>query len=321
VKNRGRWMAGGVLALLVALAAGAVLFVLHPIGTAYRLQRRTLASAGFERVVLGEGDARLTLFEAGSGPAILFLHGLGDQAGTWSKIAPAFLADHRVVLVDLPGHGDSAPASGPLTMASELAGAERALQRAAADGPAFVVGNSLGGWLATLLAARHPGEVARLVLVDGGPLRGEPGGPSLQPQDRREAARLMGMLRDASAPQLPGFVLDDVVRRSANGPIARLAADLPGLEAHLLDAAAVAAVRTPTDLLWGASDRLVPPAYAERLAAALPASRLTWVERCGHIPQVECPQRFLQALETVLASPPPADRTEGSPAAAPEAAP
>jgi len=144
-------------------------------------------------------------------------------------------------------------------------------------------------------------------------LRGEPGAPSLMPRDRREAGAVMALVRDPSAPPIAGFVLDDVVRRAASGPIGRLSRDVPGLVSHLLDEEALAAVSAPTDLLWGASDRLVPLAYADRLLAALPAARLTTIERCGHIPQNECPERFLSRLEELLAAAPPQPAASAAP--------
>jgi pimeloyl-ACP methyl ester carboxylesterase len=333
---RGRWRWVGLAAgLLVAgLVAWGVWFVRNPLEALAKQRRSALGKAGFERQVVGSGEQAVTVFVAGSGTPLVFLHGTGDHAGTWSEVAPSFVASHRVVLVDLPGHGDSPPEDGELPMATVVAGVERVLGSqvvgGAAGSPAILVGNSLGAWLATLLAERHPAQVGRLVLVNGGALLGEPGGPSLQPKDRREAERLMNLLRDPAAPPLPGFVLDDVVRRAAAGPIARLGQDAAGLVAHLRSPEQLAAIATPVDLVWGVSDQLVPLAYAERLLRAFPAARLTRVERCGHVPQVECAPALGAALAEVLAAPPPAPRapaateaiaTEPGPLPVPEAAP
>jgi pimeloyl-ACP methyl ester carboxylesterase len=314
---RRRGWAIGVALLILALGGALVWYVQHPLQTLAFARRRALVGAGFERVELGSGDTRSTLFVAGRGPALVLLHGLGDQAGSWKDVAPAFTDRYRVVVADLAGHGESAPREGVLPMATLVAGAERTLSYATAEGPAIVVGNSMGAWLATLLARRQPENVARIVLVNGGALLGEPGGPSLLPKNRAEAAKLMGMLRDPSSPKLPGFVLDDIVRRSAKGPLGRASLDVAGLFAHLLDGR-LGEVATPVDLLWGAADQVVPLRYAERLLAALPAARLTRIEKCGHVPQVECPERFRGALAAILAAPPPAS----SPVAAksPEAA-
>jgi pimeloyl-ACP methyl ester carboxylesterase len=63
-------------------------------------------------------------------------------------------------------------------------------------------------------------------------------------------------------------------------------------------------VSVPTDLLWGESDRLLPLEYAEKMQKELPNGRITRIPRCGHVPQVECPQSFLQALQQALNRPP-----------------
>ena len=73
----------------------------------------------------------------------------------------------------------------------------------------------------------------------------------------------------------------------------------------------------PVDLLWGASDKLLSVDYAKRLAAQLPAARLTTIERCGHAPPVECPDRFTEALLKVLKDPLPAPTVSSPPVAAP----
>jgi pimeloyl-ACP methyl ester carboxylesterase len=270
------------------------------------LRRSRLTAAGFDLRTLGDGADRLTYYVAGDGPPLLFLHGAGDQAGTWNAVAPAFVGAYRVVAADLPGHGASEPRAGDtLPMATVVAGSERLLAEITRERPAIVVGNSMGAWIATLLALRHPDSVARIVLVDGGALPGDPGSPSLIPTTREEAAKLMAMLRDPASPPIPDWQLDDLVRRAPSGATARMMRDLPGLISHLLYGR-LGEITVPADLLWGASDRLMPLAYAERMAAQLPAARLTVIDHCGHVPQLECPERFEEALAAVLAQPPPA---------------
>lgn len=275
-----------------------------------RYRREAMLAGGFSPLTLGgEADRQVSLVQ-GSGQPLLFLHGVGNQAGNWFEVAPAFVERYRVVVPDLPGHGESAPATGDLAMATVVAGAERLLLEVTTGSPArpaIVVGNSMGAWIATLLALRHPERVERIVLVNGGPLPGEPGGPSLLPQDRAQAAQLMALLRDPAAPPLPDWLLDDLVRRAPTGPTARMMRDIPGLVAHML-IGRLGEVKTPADLLWGASDRLMKPSYAELLLAQLPAARLTLLEHCGHIPPLECAPAFVAALEKLLAAPAPARR-------------
>ena len=280
-----------------------------------KYRRDALVAGGFAPLVLGgETDRQVSLVH-GKGQPLLFLHGVGNQGGSWFEVAPAFVTRYRVVVPDLPGHGESAPATGDLPMATVVAGAERLLLAVTTERPAIVVGNSMGAWIATLLALRHPERVERIVLVNGGPLPGAPGGPSLLPQNREQAAQLMAMLRDPAAPPLPDWLLDDLVRRAPTGPTARMTRDLPGLVAHML-IGRLGEVKTPADLLWGAADQLMKTAYAEQMLAELPAARLTLIEHCGHIPALECAPAFVATLDKLLAAPAPAGRLADPAAAA-----
>lgn len=308
MKRVGKVLAALAALLLVAAAAAVVWWVREPLEVLATMRRMGMERAGFEATEIAVEGGAVRIWSRGSGERLLFLHGVGNDAGTWVGVAPALSERYRVVAVDLPGHAGLEPRTDALPMATVIAGAEAALQ--AAGGKVTIVGNSLGGWLAFILAQRHPDVVERIVVIGGGPLAGEPGGPSLVPTNREEAAALMARVRDASAPPLPGYMLDDLIERAAAGPIGRLSADLPGLVAALWDEQRVSAFAVPTDLLWGASDGIVPVAYAERLQALLPRARLQLVPACGHVPQLECPPRFLEQLEQVLSGPVPAPRVE-----------
>lgn len=265
--------------------------------------RVALGEAGLERVETEAAGRRLVLWRGGSGPDLLLLHGSGQQAGAWAAVVPGLMDDFTVHVLDLPGHGDSEPAEGVLPFAQIVEGLESYLL--SLDRPAILVGSSMGAWLATLQAHRHPERVARAVLINGGALLNVPAeGLTLTPTDRESARRVMAALRDPASPPLSDEVLDDIVRRSRGGPIGRMMQDLPGLMAHLLDGR-LGEVTVPVDLLWGASDRLIPLDYARRMESELPRARLTVIEHCGHIPASECPERFFSVLREVLAMPPP----------------
>lgn len=157
------------------------------------------------------------------------------------------------------------------------------------------------------------------MLVNGGALLNVPAeGLTLTPVNREAARRVMAAIRDPASPPLSDELLDDIVRHSETGPTARLMADGPGLFAHLLDGR-LGQVEVPVDVVWGASDRLVPLAYARRMVEELPRARLTVLQGCGHIPPGECPGRFLEVLHQVLSEPPPAPGEEpGDPPPEPE---
>ena len=307
------WSGGGtllrvVLALLavgvLAVVAGGVYVYRNPLALHVHQIRGDLAKAGFERVETSTGSGRLVVWLGGAGDDLVFLHGAGDQAGAWSKTAPRLAGRYRVHLLDLPGHGDSDPAAGPLKYSTVLAGVEAYLGRLQA--PPTLVGHSMGAWLVMVYAHRHPDRVARLVAVNGGALRGgEDSGVNLLPADREEARRTMDALRHPSSPKIPDFVLDDIVRRTARGPLGRLVQEYGDMESHLLDGR-LGEILTPVDLIWGEADRHLDLDYARRLERELPAARLHLLKRCGHLPPSECPERFGELLEQVLAAEPPA---------------
>ena len=204
-------------------------------------------------------------------------------------------------------------------MRDMMAGVEAVLDARTEGEPVVVVGNSLGAWIGFLLAVDRPEDIARLVAVNGGPIRQDDPAVNLFPTTRDEARETLKGLMGPNSPEVPGFVLGDIVRWARVGPAARFAATAADLEQWLLDGR-LDEVRVPVDLVWGDADALFPPAYAERLLDGLPTARLTLVPDCGHVPQRECPAELTEAVLEALAMAPPRsearDRTgdpEGNP--------
>jgi pimeloyl-ACP methyl ester carboxylesterase len=301
--------------VLVLAAVAAFLWArMRPLAAYAAAGRRALGKAGLTKEAVASPAGPQNAFRGGSGPLVVLLHGAGDQAAAWSLVVPKLLPGRTLVVPDLAGHGDSAPKAGPISMEDLLAGLSAVLDAASPKGKVTIVGNSLGAWLACLWAKEHPDRVERLVLVNGGPLKYAVEGITLLPKDRAEARRAVEALRDPGSIRVPDFVLDDVVRQAATGPLARFAATADRMEPFVLDGR-LAEVTAPVDLLWGASDRLLPLSYAERLRAGLPRARLTELPRCGHVPQQECPAAFAEALVKLLAGPPPEAPAAPSPEA------
>ncbi len=294
-------------AVLLLVLAGIVVFLvarLRPLATYAASGRRALASAGLKKSAVPSPAGPQAVFRGGSGPVLVLLHGAGDQAAAWSIVAPKLLPGRTLVIPDLAGHGDSAPEKGPLPVETLLAGLSAVLDEVAPRDRVTIVGNSLGGWLACLWAKEHPERVERIVLVNGGPLKHVAEGLTLQPKDRAEARKTIEALRDPGSIRVPDFVLDDVVRVAATGPIARLAAASDGMEEFVLEGR-LGELDVPVEIVWGASDRVMPLSYAERMLAELPRARLTQLPRCGHVPQQECPAAFAETLGKLLSGPPP----------------
>jgi pimeloyl-ACP methyl ester carboxylesterase len=263
------------------------------------MTRQTLTGAGLKQVEVPTRVGPQAAFVGGTGPVLVLLHGAGDQAGTWAPLVPDLLQRHTLILPDLAGHGASAPATGPIETRTIVEGLEAVLGSLAAGRRMTVVGNSLGAWMAMVLAQRHPEWIDRVVAVNGGALK-HLGSVNLLPRSREEARQTMAGLRDASAPPLPDAVLDDMVRVAREGALARFSATAATMEEWTLTEAQLGQLRVPLHLIWGVSDQLMPLAYAQRLLAALPGAKLVPLERCGHVPQAEAPDRFLAALKGVL---------------------
>jgi pimeloyl-ACP methyl ester carboxylesterase len=298
-------IASVVVLIVFALAAVAFAVWRYPLAIFNLQNRRELTKEGFAQLHIQTDVGAQTVFEKGTGPTLILLHGAGDQAGSWSKAAPELTAKYHVLVLDLAGHGESAPSEGNLSLGTILRGIDGVIAAKAPDGRVILVGNSLGAWMAVYYAHQHPEKVERIVAIDGGPIRGERPDLVNLPKDRAEAAKLFDAILDPGSMHPGGFVLDDVVRQAQNGPIGRMAAaGVQDMSRYLLDGK-LAEFNTPVDLLWGESDRMIPMHYAERMRDELVSARLTTIPRCGHVPQQECPKTFNRALAAVLDQPAP----------------
>jgi len=290
-----------IVAVVVAAGAWVGWMVRYRPLTVFAWQTRAaLRTAGLRKVHVSAPAGEQTVFVGGRGPVVVLLHGAGDNAGTWFKVVPELIGSHRLVVPDLAGHGGSAPRSGPIDIADILGGVEADLDAVAPGKKVVLVGNSLGAWIAMLIAERHPERVAMAVCVDGGAIRGSNLSARVLPQDRREARESVAQTRDPASPPIPAWVLDDIVRQAREGALARFAATAATMNSYVLDEAQLHGFRVPVQLIWGVSDRLVPLEYAERMKAQLPRVGLVTIERCGHVPQIECPNVFVGVLRKAL---------------------
>lgn len=293
--------------LLGSLAVGALLifcivFFLRPLATTFWLRRIALYRAGLRKTKLSTSVGQQTVWHIGAGPLLLLLHGAGDQAATWYRVAPELKRHFQLLVPDLAGHGGSEPREGMLSLGTSLTALEELLDSASWRNTNFVIaGNSLGAWLAMLLAQKHPHRVTRAILIDGGPIK-NPAELGLMPKNREEARKTFGAILDPSSPRPPNFVLDDLVRVSNSGPISRLlAAAQQGISQYLMEGK-LGSLQVPMDLIWGASDRLVPLGFAKKLQSLIPNCTLSIIERCGHAPQLERPHEFTRVLLRLVQS-------------------
>lgn len=258
-----------------------------------------------EALVFGQ---HIRYVEAGAGAVVVLVHGLADDGGVWGQEIGPLARRAHVFALDQLGFGRS---DKPLldyraqTLADFLDEFMRTLHLAHAT----VVGNSLGGWVAALLAIEHPQQVDKLVLIDSAGLAGLPA--ALGPR-RLEALRLstiedlrvLGPLTFADRRYYqPEQALRDAFagRVSANDgyTVSRIVDSIERGE-DLLDAR-LREIKQPTLVVWGRQDRLIPLRFGERLKKSVSGARLIVLDGCGHEPQVECAAALEPVLESFLA--------------------
>lgn len=234
---------------------------------------------------------------SGAEPALVLLHGFTDTSRSFSLLAP-HLAGRRLIMPDLRGHGAS-PAGkgfGIADFADDIAGLIRHLQL---DQP-VVVGHSLGAMVAVVLAARHSGLIAGLVVMAG----------TLKPDFAHDHPLVEGVqsLRDpilpadpfydwwhACRPGVPQPFLDGLAKDASAMPAARWRAILEEIRRADL-ASAAETVRTQTLIIAGACDPLFGDAHQQALSRRLSGARLVRAEACGHNPHWEDPAFVARAI-------------------------
>lgn len=292
---------------LVFLTLGIVLWT-NPIGVGRWLARTSLPRAGMEEASFPGPRGELVYFEGGPTEAsstgsktLVLLHGLGDQAATWGGTAEQLVDDYRLLIPDLPGHGESDPARGvgPLSLEDAVDAVKALIDLEVPPGETVtLVGNSMGGWVALLYALERPERVEELILVSSGGLYTDLQGVSLTPTTKEEARRLVeAVMGPEVAAQTPGFFLTDIVDKVPEGPVPLYQASFR--ESQLLDGR-LDRIEMPVELIWGELDGLMSLDYARRLEAGLPNARLHVMDDCAHSPQITCTDRFIRLLEDVL---------------------
>jgi pimeloyl-ACP methyl ester carboxylesterase len=297
--------------LLVALAAIAGL-ALWPEAPATPSDA-WIAAAGITPHHESVDGIQLRYVRGGSGAPVVLLHGFGASIYTWRLLLPELAKTHDVVALDLPGFGasDQPQDLSLLTYRRVIP----ALMDRLAMPSAAIVGHSLGGGVATLLAAHEPARVTRLVLIDAA-------GFNLAPADRPWLLRLAASQASALAARFPirRLLVREGLRQNyydASKVSAEeveqytAAAQRPGslgamrslLATHgddLVVSDEIAKVKAPTLIIWGREDAWIPVADADRFAAAIKGSRQVVLDRCGHMPQEEQPEQTLQLISQFL---------------------
>jgi pimeloyl-ACP methyl ester carboxylesterase len=244
------------------------------------------------------GDVRVHLLRGGAGPPLLYLHGTAPS-GVWLPVHERLATRFTVYASDLPGFGGTPEAEWVEGM-EDLVLHTRALMDALGLDRPHVVGFSLGGWLAAELAVWYPERIGGLVLAAAGGLH-LPEAPMPDLFALHGERLVTTLFHDPVKAALffgkPLSIEARVQLYREMTLLARLAWNPwfnPKLPRRLRG------VRVPALLLWGAEDRLIPPAHAHAYREALPDATVTLLPACGHMAPIECPEAFADAVTAFL---------------------
>ncbi|WP_422012882.1 alpha/beta fold hydrolase [Roseateles sp.] len=304
-----------LLLILVAAALAAFLWLRAPDLPAARLEARWATPA--DRYLDLGGGLRLHYRDEGpaGAPVLVLLHGYGDSHATWEGWAGALKAGHRVISLDLPGHGLTAAPAGTVLDREALARLVVRFAEAIKLPPYVLAGNSMGGGVAWQLGLLAPQTLRGLVLVDAAGWPMPAATPSLafrilaHPWGRALLERIDNrpLIRQGLTAQVgdKSLITDELVDRWAlyqrypgHRPILMSAA--PGAQAPAT-AERLAGLHLPTLVLWGELDPLLPLEHGRRFAEAIAGSQLIVYAGVGHLPQREIPQRSAADVATFVA--------------------
>jgi 3-oxoadipate enol-lactonase len=250
-------------------------------------------------------DGTVNAAQTGTGPPLFLLHSLLSDRASFDAVAPKLSQSFRVIVPELPGFGRSLAVNGGLAAIADR------MAEAVKDGSlgenAIVLGNGYGGFVALQMAIHHPGIATRLILADSGAAFSDPGRQAFRNMAAAASASGLAAITDVAMRRLfaPEFQAahpdlmrdrreaflktDPEVFGAACAQLAEL--DLRG---------ELAKVKVPVLVVVGEHDEATPPPMSHELAALLPDARLKIIPGCAHVPQLQSPQFFLEAISDFL---------------------
>jgi pyruvate dehydrogenase E2 component (dihydrolipoamide acetyltransferase) len=261
-------------------------------------EEATAEAAGTSPRDIEAGGRRLRVLDIGSGdgdhasgPPIVLVHGFGADLNAWMFNQPALAHGQRVVALDLPGHGGSVKEVGAADAESFAAALADALAALGVE-RLHLVGHSMGGAIALVLAGKMPERVASLTLLAPAGLGPDINGAFIdgfvKVTRRREAQDLLAVLVHDPSLISRAMVEETLRYKRLDGVPAALDAIarawFPDGKQAVDLRPALAALALPVQIVWGRDDHIIPVAHAEAQAGTVPVHILDAV---GHIPQME----------------------------------
>jgi 3-oxoadipate enol-lactonase len=259
---------------------------------------RLFANGMVNAAVLGQAK--------GKAPALFLFHSLLSDRASFDLIVPELARTYRVIVPELPGFGGSKAVGGGLAAVADRMA--EAVKDAAGGRETIVLGNGYGGFVALQMAIRHPGIAGRLVLADCGAAFSEAGREAFRNMAAASKARGLSAITDVAMRRLfaPEFQAQhpDLMRdrreaflKTDPGVLQEACTALAGLDLR----GELSEVGVPVLVLVGEHDEATPPPMSHELADLLVNARLEVIAGCAHVPQLQAPRVFLDAIGDFLA--------------------
>jgi abhydrolase domain-containing protein 6 len=300
-----------LLALALLLAAGAGTLYLSPSALLASAQFAERQMAGLTHQQVQVGDFNIHYYEGGPKDAetILMIHGFGADKDNWLRFSRPLTARYHVIALDLLGFGESSKPDASYDVGSQT---ERLAAFAKQLGihKLHLIGNSMGGHIAALYAARYPEQVLSVALLDNAGITAPHKSELFQRLERGEANpllvsqpedfdRMMSFLF-VEQPVLPESLKQHFAKRSiANHELnqkifSQLRERYIPLEPEL------AKIQAPTLLLWGDQDRALDVSSIEVMQPLLKQPTVVIMKNCGHVPMIERPEETASHYQAFL---------------------
>jgi len=295
--------------IVVAAAALAVFWFARPADVSFDGVRAGVPHAEYSRFADIDG-VRVHYQEKGVGTPLVLLHGFTSSTYSWKDVFEPLSKSFRVIAVDLKGFGFSGKPDGDYTRRTQAVLVARLLDHLKIE-KAWLGGNSMGGEVALHFALQNPQRVAGLILIDGAGVDVK-GSGSLAPGYL--LVPVVGRVLMALALTSDKLVREGLEKSYYNDarvtseliayyhrPLKTRGGQLAALRARTQWGLfpiepELSRITAPTLIIWGAEDELIPIEAGRKMNSLIKESKLVIIEKCGHVPQEEMPDRVIEEI-------------------------
>jgi abhydrolase domain-containing protein 6 len=312
-RSRHRPLAVAALAAVALLAATAVVVWRYPYSIVRAEYARQRIAAGLSLHAVEAGGHRWTYVERdgdrADAPTLVLLHGYTGSKENWYRVVHALDRRYRIVIPDLPGWGQSERKLGADYGYAAQADLVAAFIDKISDRPVVLVGHSMGGGIAAVVAARYPDDVASVALLNASGVRFKDNRFGVEVLDGKnpfavtDAASLdhyLGLLfEDAAArPSIPWPAQRGVIAfRRGEGAFEQAVLDRIGRgDERFLPYEVAGDIHKPALLLWCRQDRVIDASAIDLFGERMPQAHKVLLDGCGHMSPMERPVEVAQAI-------------------------